>query len=80
MDRKQLISIVATFLVTAVLATLLSTYQRGSQALTEDQIKDVLAETQVTVINGETKTYGEALSIINDEQVRMKATIEAFIE
>jgi len=83
-DKKTLITTIAsvtvTLLVTAIVGSLLGVFQRGSDALTEDQIKAVLKETQVTVIDGETKTYGEALSLINEEQVRMKATLEALIE
>lgn len=77
MDRKTLISIVVTFILTAILATVLSTYQRGSDALTEDKITGILKKTQVTIIGGEEKTYGEAFSIINEEQIKQREALEA---
>ena len=84
MDKKTLITTagtaVVTLLVTAIVGSFLGVFDRGQQALTEDQIKAVLEETQVTVIDGQTKTYGEALSLMNERQVRMDATLQALIE
>ena len=59
------VSIVGTLVLGAIVGSFIGVFERGSDALTEDQIKKVLKETLVTVIDGETKTYGEALSGIS---------------
>lgn len=84
MDKKTIIATAGGALVTliigAVFASLMGTFERGSDALTEDSIKKVLEETLVTTINGETKTYGEALSIINEKQIVMEQALIALTE
>lgn len=77
MDKKTIIAVagsaIVTLLVTTIIGSLLGVFARGSDALTEDKIKAVLEETMVTTINGETKTYGEALSLINSKQITLEA-------
>ena len=80
MDKKTIIPIVVTFAVTAFLGYLLTTFQAGSKALTADQIREVLKEENVAIINGQTMTYGEALNSIATEQAVQRATLEALIE
>jgi len=80
MDKKTIIPIVVTFAVTAFLGYLLTTFQAGSKALTAGQIREVLKEENVAIINGQTMTYGEALNSIATEQAVQRATLEALIE
>jgi len=75
-NRNAIIAVVATFFITALLGYLFSTYERGTQALTEDQIKKVLKESQVTYINGEERTYGEALSSLSTNQAVIISKLE----
>ncbi len=56
------ISIVATLVLTAVVGSFMGVFARGTEALTEDQIKKVLTETLV-LDSGD--TYGMALTDIN---------------
>lgn len=74
MDRKTVIAIalsaIITLLATTVVGSLIGVFERGSDALTEDQIKAVLEEVLVT---DEEKTYAQTLAEIN---VRL-ASIEA---
>jgi FlaG/FlaF family flagellin (archaellin) len=83
-DKKTLLAAFVGAIVTGfagvVLAWVFGVFSAGSDALSEAQIKKVLQETQTTVINGETKSYGEALSIISTNQAVMKATLEALTE
>ena len=80
MDKKTLLPIVITFAVTALGGYFLSTLKAGSDALTADQIRAVLKEENVAIIEGETYTYGEALNKIATEQAVQRAALEALIE
>lgn len=80
MDKKAIIAVVVTFAVTAFMGYLLATFQAGSDALTKDQIREVLQDENVAIIDGETMTYGEALNKIATEQAVQRATLEALVE
>lgn len=81
---KQLHANILTAIVTAVLVLIatrfvgggLDTVEAGMDAATIAQIETVLDEKMVTTINGETKTYGEALSLISTEQAVMKNQLD----
>ena len=79
-DQKTIISGITGAAIAAIVgltvATFAGVFQRGSDALTEDQIKAVLKETLVTTINGETKTYGEALSLINGQVIVVQTRMD----
>ena len=91
----------ATILVGVAITSLLGTFERGAQAADEDFIKDVIAENTVSEedirrlllesqridMDGQTLTYGQALSLINTnvievqaEQKHLKEAIEALTE
>jgi len=84
MDKKTLIATAAGALVTlavgAAFGWFTGVFERGTDALTEDQIRKVLVEENVAIINGETMTYGEALSKISTEQAVMKQALVALSE
>ena len=84
MDKKTIISAILGAIITGIvmiaLASFAGVFQAGSDALTEAQIKVVLKETLVTTINGETKTFSEALSLINERQIKMEQALIALTE
>lgn len=80
MDKKSIIAIVVTFFVTALCGYVLTTFKAGSTALTEEQIRKVLKEENVAIIEGETMTYGEALNKIATEQAVQRAALVALTE
>ncbi len=67
MDNKTLIAVgasaIVTLLVTTIIGSLFGVFARGSEALTEDQIRAVLEEVMVTD-NGD--TYGQVLVSVNN--------------
>ena len=84
MGVKQIILVFVSVFITAFAMYLINTFTQGSDALTEDQILSVLKKGQVTYINGEKKTYGEALSglstnqaVIISKQETMQRALEA---
>lgn len=91
----------ATLVAGFIVGSALGTFERGAQAADEDLILDViaretvseddirrlLAESQTIDINGRTLTYGQALSLINNnvvevksEQKHLKEALEALTE
>jgi len=66
MDKKTItavaISAAVTLLVSVFLGYFIGVFERGSDALSEDQIKKVLA---VVLVTDEGKTYAQTLSSIN---------------
>jgi hypothetical protein len=70
-----IVGALATSIVGLAVAWGAGVFKAGTNALTEDQIKSVLQETLVTTINGETKTYGEALSLLSTNQTIMKTKL-----
>ena len=84
MDKKTIISAILGAVITGIvmiaLASFAGVFQAGSNALTEAQIKAVLKETLVTTISGEEKSYGEALSLINERQIVMEQALIALTE
>ena len=80
MDRKAIIGIVVTFIVTLVLSQLWARVERGGDAQTEDAIRKVLNEEMQIVVDGETKTFKEAFSTVYTKVVVMEATVGALIE
>lgn len=67
MDKKTItavaMSAAVTLLVSAFLAYFIGVFERGSEAISEDQIKAVVKEVLIT---DEEKTYAQTLSEIND--------------
>lgn len=67
MDKKTIIASVITFAATAILGIIFGAvagvFERGSEALTEDQIKKVLKEVLVT---DRGDSYGKVLSDVSD--------------
>ena len=66
MDKKTItavaMSAAVTLLVSAFLAYFIGVFERGSEAISEDQIKAVVKEVMIT---DEEKTYAQTLSEIN---------------
>lgn len=56
---------VATAIVMGILGWVSGVFEKGSEAIDKEQIRGVLEEVMVTTINGETKTYGEVLSVLS---------------
>ena len=66
MDRKTIITVASsaaiTLLATTVVGSFIGVFERGSDALTEDQIKSVL---EVYLVTDEGKTYAQTLAETN---------------
>jgi len=66
-DKKTIIAVagsaVVTLLATSVVAYFIGVFERGSEALTDDQIKKVIKEVMIT---DEEKTYAQTLVEINN--------------
>ena len=79
MKMNPITTNVVTAAVTAVVLGLggwaLGVFNAGSDAIDKEQIRTVLREELQTTINGETKTYGEALSAISSNQIMLIATV-----
>lgn len=77
MDRKTITAIAAsaaiTLLATTVVASFIGVFERGSDALTEDTIKEVLKEVLMT---DEGKTYAQTLVAINTRLTTIEANQE----
>ncbi len=80
MKKEVIIAAALTFAVTALGGYLLTTFEAGSDALTEEQIRKVLKEENVAIIDGQTMTYGEALNKIATEQAVQRQALSALIE
>jgi hypothetical protein len=74
MDKKTITAIVVsaalTFLVSAFIGYFMGVFERGSDALTEDQIKSVLA---IALVTDEGKTYAQTLVSINTRLTTIEA-------
>lgn len=74
MDKKTItavaISAAVTLLVSAFLGYFIGVFERGSAALTEDQIKAVITEVMIT---DEEKTYAQTLAEINNRLTKIEA-------
>jgi len=84
MDQKTIITTgvaaAVTLIVTLVVGSVAGVFARGTEALTEDQIKDVLKDVMVADFNGETLTYGQALSKIDSRLTSMEAALTVLTE
>ena len=88
MTRKEITGGVIVAVVVGLLGLfggkMLGTYERGTAANTEDQVKkvlnEVLDERLKTTIGGETKTVSEALSMIHEKQVRTEEALKRLTE
>jgi len=73
-DKKTITAIAmsaaVTFLVSAFIGYFMGVFERGSDALTEDQIKSVLA---VVLVTDEGKTYAQTLVSINTRLTTIEA-------
>jgi len=74
MDKKTIIAVagsaVVTLLATTVVGSFIGVFERGSAALTEDQIKAVITEVMIT---DEEKTYAQTLVEINTRLTMIEA-------
>ena len=77
MDKKTLIATAAatvvTLLVTMLVGWMAGVFERGSAALTEDQIEDVLREVLVTDSG---KTYAQTLAEVNGTLIAIDTKVE----
>jgi hypothetical protein len=77
-DNKAIIAsgvtLVATLLLTALVGSFVGVFERGSDALSEDQIKKVLKDALVTD-SGD--TYGAALVNINNKLIVVETKLTA---
>ena len=75
MDKKTItavaMSAAVTLLVSAFLAYFIGVFERGSEAISEDQIKAVVKEVLIT---DEEKTYAQTLSEINDRLIAIETS------
>jgi len=73
------IAVVGTLIVTSMFTTA----EEGADALEIQRItgivEDAMEAKMVTIIDGETFTYGEALSKIYTEQVALRAAVDVMI-
>ena len=74
MDKKTITAVAAsaavTLLATTVVGSFIGVFERGSDALTEDMIKNVLEEVLVT---DEGMTYAQTLASINTRLTTIEA-------
>ena len=81
MDKKTItavaISAAVTLLVSAFLAYFIGTFERGSEANAEDQIKAVLEKELVTDAG---KTYAQTLAEINNRLTAIEANQENMVK
>lgn len=83
-DAKNLIWSALTGVVaivgTLIVQSMFVAAEEGSEALETQRIKgvveQVMEDKMVTIIDGQTYTYGEALSLIHSEQVALTAAFE----
>ena len=68
-EHNAMFGNIATALVTAAILGIagwaMGIFEAGSVAIDKEQIRSVMEEVMKTTINGETKTYGEVLSILS---------------
>lgn len=87
MDKKTFVAVAIaavvtaglTFIVTGFLASGQEVVEAGLDAQLETQIRAVIKEELQVDINGETKTYGQAMSLLITEVTAMKATIDVLV-
>jgi len=76
MDMKTIIATMigaaVTLIVGIVITGLLGTFSAGSEALTEDQIKEVMAEILVTP---EGTSFGAEINAINNRLIAIEVTL-----
>lgn len=74
------VAIVGTLMVQSMFAAA----EEGSEALETQKIteivEEIMAEKMTVIIDGETYTYGEALSRIHSNQVALTAAVGVLIE
>lgn len=74
------VAIVGTLMVQSMFAAA----EEGSEALEKQKItlivEEIMEEKLTTIIDGETYTYGEALSLIYSNQVALTAAVGILIE
>lgn len=74
---------VVAIICTLIVQSMFAAAEEGSDALKTQQIKEVVEQVMeakmTTIINGQTYTYGEALSLIHSEQVALAAAVEVLI-
>ncbi len=77
MDMKTIIATAIgagiTLIIGIIITTLLGTFSAGSEALTEDQIKSVMAEILVTP---EGASFGAEINSINNRLIAIETTLK----
>lgn len=80
METKTIVGVLVGAIVTGLAVWILNGFttkiDKGSAAITEEQIRAVLKAEQTTTINGVSMTYGEALSKISTNQILMQRDID----
>lgn len=76
MDKKTItamaVSAAVTLLVSAFIGYFIGVFERGSDALSEDQIKAVLA---VALVTDEGKTYAQVLAETNNRLIAIETRL-----
>jgi hypothetical protein len=73
---KHVATAVATTALLGILAYAGGLFQKGMDADSAEKMKTVLQEEMKAVINGETKTFAEALSVLSDNDVKMAEQLD----
>ena len=83
MDRKSIIvliiGVVVTFVVTFFLTSGQEVVEAGIDAQAKELIREVLREEMTVDINGETLTYGQALTLIHTKVTAMEAAVGVLV-
>ena len=84
MTKREIIGSIAIAVVVGLLGVfggkMLGTYERGETASIEDAVGSVLDEKLKVEIGGETKSMSEAMSLMNERQVRMEEALKRLTE
>jgi len=84
MDLKTIIiaivMVVVTFLATYFMTAGQEVVEAGLTAQFKEQIREVLIEEMVVDIDGETKTYGQVLSLLHTKATAQGAALDALLE
>ncbi len=71
----NILTAVATAIVLGGGSLAIGIFNAGTDANNKEQIRNVIREEMQTTIAGETKTYGEALSLMMTNQTTLIATV-----
>lgn len=84
MNRNAIIStaigVVITFVLTAFLTSGKDIFNRGTEAIAADQIREILREEMKADVDGESKTYGQILSSLHTKVSVLEAQVGVLVE